>query len=204
MCWSGRIRAGCCIAALLLMPEMSMAQTGQISAPVLTLDQDRLFASSRFGQQLLAEVDTEVKALQAENRKLEADLEAEEKRLTEQRATLSAEDFRLLAEAFDAKVKGIRSARDAKASALAARRDAARKTFFETAIPILAEIMREAGAVAVIDRSAIVLSFDRIDVTDLAVARIDAQLVPEAAKIAPPAAPETRAPAPDPAPAPDE
>ncbi len=123
--------------------------------------------------------------LQAENRKLEADLEAEEKALTERRATLPPEEFRLLADAFDAKVKGIRAARDAKANDLTAQREAARKTFIETAVPVLAAILRERGAAAIIDRSAVVLSFDRIDITDLAIARVDAQLAPEGASVAP-------------------
>jgi hypothetical protein len=63
---------------------------------------------------------------------------------------------------------------------LALKRDGARQTFLKTAIPILAEIMSEKGASAIVDRSAIVVSFDRIDITDLAIARIDALLPPEA------------------------
>ncbi len=178
------------LAALALgAPGPAAAQDLGAGAGVLLLDQERLYTGSRFGQRLQAEIDAEAKTLQTENRKLEADLEAEEKNLTERRATLPPEEFRVLAEAFDAKVKGIRAARDAKTNDLNARREAARKTFLETAIPILAEILREQGALAIIDRSAVILSFDRIDITDAAIARIDARLAPEGAVNAPPPRP---------------
>lgn len=171
---------------------------------VLLLDQDRLFSDSRFGQRLLGELDAKTKELQTENRKLEADLEAEEKNLTERRATLPPEEFRTLADAFDAKVKAIRVARDAKSNDLAAQREAARKTFIQTAVPILAEILSERGAAAIIDRSAVVLSFDRIDITDLAIARVDALLAPDGATVPPRPRPTdpTSSPQPDPAPQP--
>jgi Skp family chaperone for outer membrane proteins len=175
------------------------AQDAPVTDGILLLDQDRLFSASSFGQRILAELDAKAKALQAENRTLEADLEAEEKSLTERRATLSPDEFRTLADAFDAKVKGIRTARDAKSNDLTAQREAARKTFIQTAVPILAQIMRERGAAAIVDRSAIVLSFDRIDITDLAIARVDALLAPDAAAVAPRPRP-TDPPAPDAAP----
>lgn len=152
---------------------------GQELSVILTLDQDRLYQASKFGQQMLTEVNTAVKTLQAENKQIEAALEEEERKLTEERATLPADMFRERAAAFDTKVKGIRAARDAKARDLALQRDAAQQKFFEAALPVLAAIMAEKGASAIVNRSAIVLSFDRIDITDLAIARIDAELATE-------------------------
>jgi Skp family chaperone for outer membrane proteins len=179
-------------AGLALAPEGSvLAQDAPQAGGVLLLDQERLFSGSRFGQRVLAELDAKTKELQTENRKLEADLEAEEKALTERRASLPPEEFRKLADAFDAKVKGIRAARDAKSTDLTAQREAARKTFIETAVPILGQILRERGASAIIDRSAVVLSFDRIDITDLAIARVDVLLSPGAAGVSPPPRPDS-------------
>jgi hypothetical protein len=53
--------------------------------------------------------------------------------------------------------------------------------FLQASAPVLAQILQERGAVAILDRSAIILSFDRADVTDLAIARIDAVLADGAA-----------------------
>jgi Skp family chaperone for outer membrane proteins len=144
---------------------------------VLTLDQDRLFSGSRFGAKSIEALEVQARALQAENRRIESDLETEEKSLTERRSAMTPEDFRAEAEAFDAKVKGIRKAQEAKARDLAAQRDAARQRFLTASAPVLAQILQERGAVAILDRSAIVLSFDRADVTDVAIARIDAILL---------------------------
>lgn len=166
------------------------------ASPVLTITQDRLYSGTRFGKVLQARTEAATEALQAENRKIEADLEAEEKALTARRATMPAAEFRTLADAFDLKVEGIRTAQDAKARALTKDHDAGRQQFFETAVPILAQLMGDMGAVAILDKSAIVLSFDRIDVTDQAIARIDAVLgdgstlpPPEATPETPPTAP---------------
>jgi Skp family chaperone for outer membrane proteins len=195
-------RLAATLALALALASPASAQQDAQPLGVLLLDQERFFADSRFGQRIRAEIDAETRTLQAENRKIEADLEAEEKSLTERRATLPPEEFRSLAEAFDAKVKDIRTARDAKLNDLSARRDAARKTFVETAGPVLAQIMGERGAAAIIDRSAVVISFERIDITDLAIARIDLLLAPEGATEPPPQRPETAPDAPPAEPAP--
>ncbi len=163
----------------------AMAQDAAPTAPaldpapksaILTIDQDRLYTGTRYGQAVQARLESEAAVLQTEYRRIEADLEAEEKSLTERRATLPAAEFRAQADAFDAKVTSIRRAQDAKSRALTQDRDQARQTFFKTAIPALAQLMGELGAEAILDKSAVVLAFDRIDVTDRAIERIDASL----------------------------
>jgi len=145
-------------------------------SPVVTLDQDRLFAESKFGRSVLARNEAEEAALAAEFRKLEAALEAEERSLTDLRVRMSAPEFRKLADEFDLRVEEVRRAQDAKSRALVRRREEDRQKFIETALPVLGRLMGEKGAVAILDRSAIVLSFDRIDITDDAIARLDVEL----------------------------
>jgi Skp family chaperone for outer membrane proteins len=203
-CGAGLLAAGLTAAGLSGATAQDAPVVPQAMA-VLTLDQDRLFLGSRFGASSVEALEVQARALQAENRRIEGDLEAEEKDLTERRADMTPEAFRAEAEAFDAKVKSIRSAQEAKARDLAAQRDAARQQFLQASAPVLAQILRERGAVAILDRSAIVLSFDRADVTDLAIARLDAILMDGTAEPQPggtPPAPATPAPErPDPAPA---
>jgi Skp family chaperone for outer membrane proteins len=174
-----RGRALLLVAAVGLGAGVAAAQDPSAASmtPILTLDQDRLFAASAFGRQSLASVEAEAQALQTENRGIEAALEAEERQLTERRAAMAPEEFRAAADAFDEKVKAIRAAQTAKARDLAQQRDLARQRFFEAAAPVLAALMTERGAAAILDRSAIILSFDRVDITDLAIARVDAVLV---------------------------
>lgn len=149
------------------------APASSLRSPVVTLDRDRLYDDSEAGKSARAAFDAESAALIAENRRLESALEAEERQLTEQRASLPADQFRKLADEFDAKVEDLRSAQDAKSRALTQRNEADRQAFFEKAIPVLGQLMVEIGAVAIIDRSAIILTFDQVDITDLAIQRLD-------------------------------
>jgi len=144
--------------------------------PILTLDQDRLYGSSLYGKALEAKSLAESQALAAENRKIEADLAAEEASLTEQRKTVTPEAFQVLADAFDAKVERIRGEQEAKATALKTARDGGRQQFFDAALPVLADLMNQMGAYAILNHDAVVLSFDSIDVTERAIAAIDTKL----------------------------
>lgn len=146
------------------------------AAQILTLDKERLFAGAQFGQAITRAVEVEVAALTAENRQIDAALEAEERDLTARRPTMLPAEFRILADAFDEKVTALRAAQDAKSKALTRMRDDGRKRFFEASVPILAALMHDMGALAILSNEAVILSFDRIDMTDAAIARLDAAL----------------------------
>lgn len=156
--------------------EPALAQTAPQAPQILTLDQDRLYAESQFGRALEARITAANQALAAENRKIEQDLAAEEADLTQKRPTMSSIAFQALADAFDAKVEQVRADQAAKVEASKAQREAGRKAFFAASVPVLAELMRQAGAYAILNRSAVVLSFDAIDVTDRAIKALDDKL----------------------------
>ncbi|GAA0301783.1 OmpH family outer membrane protein [Rhodovulum strictum] len=169
------------LAGLAAMP-CSAQDAQMLRSPVLTLDQERLLADSRAGRALAEALEAATGALGAENRQIEAELIAEERDLTERRRTLPPEEFRALAEAFDEKVVAIRRAQDAKARALSQRRELDQQAFYRQALPLVAEIVRERGGVVVLERGAVILSAEQVDITDEAIAAIDARLAPEAAE----------------------
>lgn len=195
-----RLAGALALAAFVAVAGPSLTQEVPSSA-VLTIDQERLFVESAFGKAVIAREAAAARALEAENAKIEASLIAEEQDLTDRRATLPAAEFAALADAFDAKVVRIRSEQDAKARDLSKSREGDRQEFFRAAVPVLGDLLVERRAVAIIDKSAIVLSLSVIDVTDAAIVKVDAALGtggPEQ-QGAPAPAP---APIPDPAPAP--
>lgn len=146
---------------------------------VVTIDQERLFARSAFGQAVTAAVEDAVRTLSERNRSLERTLAEEEQALTERRPTLPAEEFRTLADAFDARVEEIRRTQEARGRAIAAFREAQQQAFFEAALPVMMEVVQASGAVAVLDSRALVLALDSIDITDRILARIDTVLGPD-------------------------
>ena len=167
-------------AVLCLFGQPGAAQENTVNlvpspqAPLLTLDDERLFSGSAFGKAVIERQDKETNALIAENRRIETGLETEEKELTARRATMSRDEFTPMSEAFNLKVEGIRKAQDAKTRALQRNFDEDRRRFLEAARPILAEVMASRGAVAIIDRRAVFVGFENIDITDEATARLDA------------------------------
>ena len=170
-------RAGLWLALALCLAGPALAQTSaEVRPPILTVDQDALFARSQFGQALTRSFEAEAEALKAENTGIDSQLETEERLLTERRASLSAEEFRPLAEAFDKKVEALRSAQDAKARAFGQRRDEGKQRFIQTVGPILGDYMVQQGAFAIVNRAAIVVSLGAIDITDEVIAAIDAKL----------------------------
>lgn len=148
---------------------------------VLTINQQRLFEDSAFGKASMSRLEADSRALQAEIRQIESDLEIEERLLTERRATLSAAEFQPLAQAFDDKVEKIRASWVAKDRDLKRQRDADQQAFFELAVPILAELMRDVGALVLVDQASVILSIDRVDITQAAIDRIDEKLNADAA-----------------------
>jgi Skp family chaperone for outer membrane proteins len=143
---------------------------------ILVLNQERLFALSLYGQRIQRELEETSALLAAENRRIEAALTAEELDLTQLRETTEAAAFRQLADAFDTRVEAIRAAQEAKARDLSEQADAAQAQFFERVAPILLDIVRDRGAAVLMDSRAVLLSADRVDVTEAAIAAIDAAL----------------------------
>ncbi|MFZ1727225.1 MAG: OmpH family outer membrane protein [Albidovulum sp.] len=175
---SGILRALLVAAIFAAAGHIGHAQQSpdEIRSPILTLDQERFFTESAWGKRAKADVDAVSTALAAENRKLEADLTAEEKSLTEQRETMPADEFRAAADAFDVRVTEIRRTQDGKARDVGRMLDTERQKFFKAAFPILGEVMQKRGAVAILDARAIFISADVIDVTDELIAQADAVL----------------------------
>jgi Skp family chaperone for outer membrane proteins len=152
-------------------------------APLLTLDQDRFFLESDFGRAAVERERAETAALEQENKRIEAELVAEEQALTDQRNSLSAEEFAARAAAFDEKVERIRTEQDSKANLLVEKRDAERKEFLQLAGPILGELLGERQATAILDKGLVIVALSAIDITDEAITKLNAALV------APPAEP---------------
>lgn len=155
------------------------AQSGSLSlgqpldsgsgAQILVLDFDRLFEQSAFGQRLSQELEEARAALAAENRAIEAELTEEEQTLTNTRDTMSAEDFRGLADAFDEKVQRLRREQDAKARALNQRGEDVRRVFLTTAEPVLNQLMIDAGAQVILERRTVFAVRQEIDITERAI-----------------------------------
>ena len=143
---------------------------------ILIIDQAYLFTGSLFGERVTTDLKRDLKALELEFQKLEADLTAEEKQLTEKRPSLTPDAFRQLADAFDKKVQAIRRAQDLKARGLDRRMEQSRAKYYGLINPILQKMMGDLGASLIIDRRAVLVGAEGVDITKEALRLIDATL----------------------------
>lgn len=167
----GVLRA-CLMWLLLALP----AAAQQTSPQVLIIDSERLFVETQYGRRISEDIATQAMTVQAENDRIVAELTEEERSLTLRRPEMSPEDFRVAAEAFDAKVQEVRTARDAKNLELQKTSAESRAQFEERVQGIVATIMLERGAVLVLEQRMVILSVRAANITDAAIARIDATL----------------------------
>lgn len=158
------------------VPPVSGFMTEMPQSLVLTVDTERLFSESLFGKRKAAELTAATEELAQENRRIEGDLLSEEQSLTQRRPSMALDDFRAAADAFDARVQAFRSAQDAKEMALQQSLTAGRDAFLQAAAPVLGEMMRAAGASVVLDRRTVFLALGNVDITDEAIAAIDARI----------------------------
>ncbi|MEO0389097.1 MAG: OmpH family outer membrane protein, partial [Pseudomonadota bacterium] len=145
-------RASCGALFLALVATVAPAPAQSPPPPFLVIDQDRLLSESATGRAVLAEEEDARAALLQEGRSLDRAFEAEERALTDQRATMSPQAFRPLADAFDEKVVATRRAQEQKALTLTREAEERRRAFFANVTPILLQILRETGAAAVVDQ----------------------------------------------------
>ena len=141
--------------------------------PVLTVDENQLFAGSAWGRRMQARLEAEGGKIAAENDRLAAQLSEEEAMLTGQRAALPPAEFRKLAEAFDARATQVRRERAQAVQRLNDWADADRTAFYRAALPVMGEMMQRRHAVAVLDRRTVFVSLDAIDITADLMAELD-------------------------------
>jgi Skp family chaperone for outer membrane proteins len=187
----------CALAFAIAAPHSAaIAQVAGGQSAVLTVDPERMFAETRLGRSLTSKLETAQQEFLAENKQLETALEAEEKELTDRRPSLSPAEFRKLADAFDLKAEEIRNARLAKSRNLATQRLEDSQNFLNAVKPVIGDLMVEMGALVILDQKSVFLSFKQVDVTDRAIARIDAILDDKLQPKPTPTSPPNPAPAP--------
>jgi Skp family chaperone for outer membrane proteins len=178
------------VLALALAAGMSAAWAQPVApGAFLVINQEQLLTLSQAGQRLLAEENQRRDTMRSEARALDSSFEEEERRLTEQRPTLSPEEFRELSDAFDARVVKARRDQDERASALAQEFDQRRRQFYAEVAPILVMLMDRYGAKAILDENSVLLADQSLNITRAVIAEIDARDAAGA-----PAAPEAAEP----------
>lgn len=164
--------------ALVLLTTAPVIAQDQVAPAggIVTFDSDRLFFESDFGKRVTRAIEASGNELVAENRRLEQELAQTEQDLTDRRSSMTPEQFRPLADAFDTRVQASRQAQAAKSRALNAQLAQERERFLRAATPILQELMIDAGASVVLENRTVFFSADDSDITAAAINRLNQRL----------------------------
>ncbi len=141
-----------------------------------TIDDERFFRESEFGQRVAQEIDAASRALEAENDQLLAELTAREAELTELRAEMSVEEFRGAANVFDQQAETIRRTQAEKRQRLVQFEESERRRFFSGTAEVLREVLQAVGGQVLIDARAVIIGVPGIDMTDDAISAMDAAI----------------------------
>lgn len=175
------MRAHCLRAVLLGVSILAAAQSAVAQEPrsvpavsrFLFLNQDRILTNSEAGKVLLAEEAAALDRLRAEAREIEQAFEAEERDLTEKRATMDPVEFRALADDFDTRVVQARRVQDERSASVASQFDQRRRQFYADVAPVLVALLERFEAVAIFDESSVLLADQTLNITDAVIAEID-------------------------------
>lgn len=141
-----------------------------------SIDEDRFFRESQFGQRVLADIDAASRALEEENRALLAELTAREEELTALRDSLPPEEFRAQAEAFDMQAEAVRQDQAQKLARFSQFEESERRRFFAQTGRILQQVLENEGAQILIASAAVIIGVPGMDMTDAAIAAMDAEI----------------------------
>ena len=163
----------CAVAVLLGAAISSSAQDATdlprvVTSPILVIQSDRLYAESDFGLRVERDRRAAEAALQDENERVAAELEEEERVLTEQRKTMPPEDFRAAADAFDARAQEARETQISKQREIVQFAEEERRRFLLSLNPVFEQILVESNALIILERRSAFAVREVLDVTERA------------------------------------
>lgn len=145
-------------------------------AVILIVNTEQIFSQAKVGISIREQIQGMAKKLQAEDKKGQEAIEAEAKKLTEQRALLSQEDFKKKFEELQKKDEVHQRKMRQKGQELQLGANKARAEV-ETAIrPIFQNIMEKNGATILLDQSVVLAGGVDLDVTAEVLKQLDAKL----------------------------
>jgi Skp family chaperone for outer membrane proteins len=143
---------------------------------VIVVDFQSVVRNSAAARSIQDQINDLRRGYQQEFGRIEEELRAAETELTEARGTLSQEDFIDRRRAFEERVVEAQRAAQARRAALDEALNRAMDEVRQALVEVIAEIARESGADLVIDRAQVVLVDSGLEVSEEALAELDARL----------------------------
>jgi|ThiBioDrversion2_2_1062182.scaffolds.fasta_scaffold48775_2 Skp family chaperone for outer membrane proteins len=145
-------------------------------AVILIVNTEVVFGESKVGQSIRSQIQEQAKKLQAEDKKGEDAIQAEAKKLSEQRSLLSADEFKKKVQALEKRQIDHQNKMREKGQELQLGSNKARSEVEAAIRPIFADIMKKNGATILLDQSVVLAGGVDLDVTQEVLKQLDAKL----------------------------
>ena len=145
-------------------------------AVILIVNTEQLFAQSKVGQSIRKQVQAQAQDLQKERDEKGKAMEAEAKKLGDQRALLSKEEFQKKVEALQKKDREIQQSVQEKGQALQLGAQQARAKVQAALRPIFVDLMKERGGTVLLDQSVVLAGGVDLDITQEVLKRLNEKL----------------------------
>ena len=169
------------IALALFVAPLAMTAAPALAQDVIVIDQARVLATSAAGKDIQTKLqgigDQVDRELQPEATALENEqnsLDTQTQNLTRE-AIEARPDLVSRIQSFQRRVVDFETKRQKRARELAATRNQALQKFEEALRPVIAEVIREANASVVLDRSQVIFAGETADKTQSVITKLDAR-----------------------------
>ena len=162
------------IFSALLMSSVEASE--DFKDKILYLNQNKVYSESIFGKNLEEMFRNESKNLKEQNRQLTKELEVEEQRLTNAREGIPLDEFKILAQSFNARVEKLRKEQKEKSDTLKSKLEEERKYFFNAVYPLLVEFVTKTNATGILDSSVVIVGNSKVDITNKVILIINDKL----------------------------
>jgi Skp family chaperone for outer membrane proteins len=166
------------LMAGLLMAGLSTPAAAQNSESylVLVVNQKRIQTEAAAAQAIAREEQARKEALRAAFDQERATLQARERELIELRETMAKDDFDAVVDEFQDDVRSLRGRMDKGRADMRRALSEAKEILARALQKVLAELMKEHGALIIIDETNAIAHASALNITDKAIARLDAAL----------------------------
>lgn len=158
------------------LPMMSAPAMAVGPAVVLIVDTEAVFAQSKVGQNIRSQFEEQAKKLRAEGKKTDDALQADAKKLTEERALLSQEDLKKKVQDLQKREAEFQQSMQQKSQALQLGLQRANAKVEAALRPIFAEVLKEKGGTVLFDQSVVLAGGADLDISAEVLKRLNEKL----------------------------
>lgn len=155
----------------LALPQQAFAQSN-----ILILNVEKLFADSKAGKSMISQAKEKQESIVSKRDAAQKDLSEKVQKMESQKSMMAPDALQARADELKLEEMAKNQELQQELRKIDAGLAAARAEILKTLSPILRDIMNEKGAIAILERGAVLIGSPDVDITDTAIKQLDGVL----------------------------